>query len=64
MYTTDSEWANVINYKHYRKIEDEKAKRPLVGFEPSRVDYSTAPSVPAFLGLSFVLIGSVSPETA
>ena len=35
MYTTDSEWANVINYKHYRKIQDEKVKRPLVGFEPA-----------------------------
>ena len=35
MFTTDSEWANVMNYKHYRKIEDEKAKRPLVGFEPA-----------------------------
>ena len=29
MYTTDSEWAYVMNYKHYREIEDEKAKHPL-----------------------------------
>ena len=26
MYTTDSEWAYVMNYKHYCEIEDEKEK--------------------------------------
>ena len=37
MYTTDSEWAHVMNYKNYHitKIEDKKAKRPFLGFEPA-----------------------------
>ena len=34
MYTTDSEWAYVMNNKHYCEIEDEKGKRPLGDSNP------------------------------
>ena len=35
MYTTDSEWAYVMNYKHYCEIEDEKSVTSSRGFEPA-----------------------------
>ena len=34
MYTKGSEWAYVMNYNHYREIEDEKPKRPLADSNP------------------------------
>ena len=35
MYTTDSEWAYVMNYKHYCEIEDKKNEKFSQGFEPA-----------------------------
>ena len=34
VHTKDLEWAYVMIYKHYPEIEDEKVKRPPVGFAP------------------------------